>query len=177
MQTKTKMDKRESRIRSVSASKSRRRPVCEPVFTKTMQIGIVVRDLDATLRRFVDDFGIGPWEIHEFDSESARDLCEDGRPVERSWRLAVTMVGHVMWELIEPLDDKSVYARFLAEKGEGVHHIAVATPNFDETVAAQAKRGKKLVLSGTFGGVKVAYLPTDRDLGVILEVFSGVPNG
>jgi len=26
----------------------------------------------------------------------------------------------VQWELIEPLDDKSDYARFLAEKGEGV---------------------------------------------------------
>jgi hypothetical protein len=28
------------------------------------------------------------------------------------------MVGQVMWELIEPLDDESVYARFLAEKGD-----------------------------------------------------------
>jgi methylmalonyl-CoA/ethylmalonyl-CoA epimerase len=100
---------------------------------------------------------------------------EDGEPVERSWRLAAAMVGQVMWELIEPLDDKSVYARFLAEKGEGVHHIAVATPNFDDAVAAQARRGRKIVLSGTFSGVKVAYLPTDRDLGVVLEIFSGIP--
>jgi 4-hydroxyphenylpyruvate dioxygenase-like putative hemolysin len=40
-----------------------------------------------------------------------------------------------MWELIEPLDEEGIYARFLAEKGEGIHHVAVATPNFDETVA------------------------------------------
>jgi len=69
-----------------------------------------------------------------------------------------------------------VYARFLAERGEGVHHIAVATPRFDDAVAAQAERGKKLVLSGTFSGAKVAYLPTERDLGVILEIFSGHPD-
>ena len=87
------------------------------------------------------------------------------------------MVGQVMWELIEPLDDESVFARFLAEKGGGVHHIAVATPNFDGAVAAQAKRGHDLVLSRTFGGARVAFLPTDRDLGVLLEVFDGLPDG
>jgi methylmalonyl-CoA/ethylmalonyl-CoA epimerase len=107
-------------------------------------------------------------------------MHEYGRPVELSGRGAVTRfavatVGRVMWELIEPLDEESVWARFLAEKGEGVHHIAVATPNFDEAVAEQAKRGIDLVLSGTFSGVKLAYLPTDHDLGVIVEIFEGTP--
>jgi hypothetical protein len=31
-----------------------------PVFTETMQIGIVVRDFDAAIRRYVNDYGIGP---------------------------------------------------------------------------------------------------------------------
>lgn len=171
MPTGTTKPKKESRKRNASSGKSRLKPAREPVFTKAVQIGIVVRDLDATLRRYVDDYGIGPWEIHEFNPESAKDLCEDGRPAKRSWRLAFTMVGDVMWELIEPLDSKSIYARFLAEKGEGVHHIAVATPDFEGAVAAQAKRRRKLALSGTFSGFKVAYLPTDRDIGVILEIF------
>jgi methylmalonyl-CoA/ethylmalonyl-CoA epimerase len=74
------------------------------------------------------------------------------------------MVGQVMWELIEPPDDESVYARFLAEKGEGVHHICVTTPSFGDALAAQAKRGNGVVLSGEFNGIKVAYLATDRDL-------------
>jgi methylmalonyl-CoA/ethylmalonyl-CoA epimerase len=79
----------------------------------------------------------------------------------------------VQWELIQPLDEESVYARFLAEKGEGVHHIAVATPSFDEAVAAQSEKGKNLVLSGEFSGIRVAYLATDPELGVITEIFSG----
>jgi methylmalonyl-CoA/ethylmalonyl-CoA epimerase len=58
----------------------------------------------------------------------------------------------------------------------GVHHLVVATPNFDAAVAAPAKRGHDLVLSGTFSGIRVAYLPTDRDLGVIFEIFSGMPD-
>jgi methylmalonyl-CoA/ethylmalonyl-CoA epimerase len=148
----------------------------DPAFNQTMQIGIVVRDLDATIRKYVDDYRIGPWKIYEFNPGNAKDLREYGRPVQRSWRLAVAMVGQLQWELIEPLDDESIYARFLAEKGAGVHHIAVAAQSFDEMLAMAAKRGNELVLSGEFEGVKVAYLDTDRDLGVTLEIFSGTPN-
>ena len=143
----------------MNVDESRYRPTREPVFTETMQIGIVVRDLDATLRRYVDDYGIGPWEVHEFDAGNANDLREYGQPVERSLRFAVATVGQVMWELIEPLDEESVFARFLAEKGEGVHHIALATPNFDDAVAEQIQRGNTLPLSGTFSGSKS---PTSR---------------
>jgi len=123
----------------------------EPVFNETLQLGIVVRDLEATMRRYVDDYGVGPWEVYEFDAGKAEDFREYGQPDERSWRLAVATVSQVQWELIEPLDEESVYARFLAEKGEGVHHVAVATPDFDETVA-QADRGNGMILSGEFGG-------------------------
>ena len=165
----------------MSVDESRYSPTREPVFTETMQIGIVVRDLDTTVRRYVEDYGIGPWQVHEFDPEDAEDLHEYGQMVGRTGRGAVTRfaiatVGRVMWELIEPLDEESVWARFLAEKGEGVHHIAVATPNFDDAVAEQAKRGDDLVLSGTFSGVKLAYLPSDHDLGVIIEIFDGTPS-
>jgi len=152
-------------------------PMREPVFTQVMQIGIVVRDLDAAIQQYVDEYGIGPWQRHEeLTPENARDVRVYGQPA-AVWRVAAasTMVGQVMWELIEPLDDESIFARFLAEKGGGVHHIAVTTPNFDEALTAPAQRGHDLVLSGTFSGVRVAYLPTDRDLGVILEIFDGLP--
>jgi methylmalonyl-CoA/ethylmalonyl-CoA epimerase len=145
----------------------------DAVFNKTVQIGILVRDLNASMRRYVDEYGIGPWKTFEF---IAKDLNEYGQPVKRSWRLAVAMVGQLQWELIEPLDNESIYARFLAEKGGGVHHIAVAAQNFDEMLAAETKRGVDVVLSGEFEGVKVAYLGTDRELGVILEIYSGLPN-
>jgi len=148
----------------------------DPVFTQTMQIGIVVRDLDATMRKYVDEYGIGPWKICEFNPGNTKDLREYGQPVKRSWRLAVAMVGQLQWELIEPLDKGSIYARFLSEKGGGVHHIAVAAQSFDEMLAMEAKRGIEVPLSGEFEDVRVAYLGTERDLGVILEIFSGMPD-
>ena len=156
-------------------SESVQNPTREPVFTETMQIGIVVHDLDATMRRYAEDYGIGPWQVFEVTPENAPDLRHDGQPVKGAARSAVAMVGSVMWELTEPLDDRTLFARFLAEKGEGVHHIAVATPNFHDVVADHTQGGITLPLSGSFTGIDVAYLPTDRDLGVILEIFSGMP--
>ena len=146
----------------------------EPVFNETLQLGIVVRDLEATVRRYVDDYGIGPWNFAQIDLGEANNYREHGQPAERSNRIAVATVGQVMWELIEPLEEEGIYARFLAEKGEGIHHVAVATPNFYETVA-QAERENKVILSCEFSGVDIAYLDTQRDLGVIIEIFSGTP--
>jgi methylmalonyl-CoA/ethylmalonyl-CoA epimerase len=151
----------------------------EPVFNETVQLGIVVRDLEATVRRYEDDYGIGPWEFARIDLGEANNYREYGRPVERSNRIAMATVGRVMWELIEPLDEDSIWARFLAEKGEGVHHVAVATPDFDGTVARaqpRAQRKDGVMLRCEHSGVDIAYLDTQRDLGVVLEVFSGTPD-
>lgn len=164
-----------------SANTSDYAPARGAVFTETMQIGIVVRDLDATIRRYVDDYGIDPWDFGEFDpGRTAEDMRIDGKPVDHAssgavTRFATAMVGGVMWEVIQPLDEKSIWALFLAEKGEGVHHIAVATPNFDGALAAEARRSRDLVLSGTFSGIRLAYLPTGHDLGTIIEIFEGMP--
>jgi len=85
------------------------RPMREPSFTETMQLGIVVRDLEATVRRYEDDYGIGPWRFDRIDLGEANDYREYGEPVERSNRIAVATVGRVMWELIEPLDEEGIY--------------------------------------------------------------------
>ncbi len=147
----------------------------EPVFNETMQLGIVVRDLEATVRRYEDDYGIGPWRFDRIDLGAANDYREYGEPVERSNRIAIAMVGRVMWELIEPLDEDGIYARFLAEKGEGVHHVAVATPDFDETVA-RTERKVGVLLSCKHSGIDIAYLDTLRDLGVTIEIASWTPS-
>ncbi len=146
-----------------------------PVFTETIQLAIVVRDLDAAMRTYVHDYGIGPWEIYGFDPGNVADMREDGEPVERSWRLAIAYVGQVQWELIEPLDDESVYARFLAETGGGLHHVGVAVPDFDEAVVEQAARGYGVLLGGEYKGIRFAYLDTVGDLGLVTEIFSGAP--
>jgi methylmalonyl-CoA/ethylmalonyl-CoA epimerase len=144
------------------------RPSTESTFTDTMQIGIVVSDLDAAICTYRDVYGIGPGEVFEVGPENSHDVRLYGQPVEWRGRAAMTMVGGVMWELIQPLDDNGLFARFLAERGGGVHHIAVATPDFRRTLKEQAARGNELILSGTFSGIEVDFLSTERDLGVIV---------
>jgi methylmalonyl-CoA/ethylmalonyl-CoA epimerase len=147
----------------------------EPVFTDTIQIALVVRDLEATMRTYVDEYGIGPWEIYEFNPDTVRDMREDGQPVERTWRLALAQVGQVQWELIQPLDEESIYAQFLAAKGEGVHHVGVAVPSFHGTIDELEAKGRPVAFGGEYKGVNFAYLSTDTDLGLITEIFAAPP--
>lgn len=141
----------------------------EPVFTDTMQIGIVVRDLDATIRHY-EAYGIGPWTFFEVDPAVATDLHEHGRATPSATRCATTKVGSVWWEVFQPLDEDGIFAQFLREKGEGVHHIAVKAPDYEGALAMQTE---PLPLTGSFMGIQVSYLPTQETHGVLLEVFSG----
>ncbi|NGO55614.1 VOC family protein [Allomesorhizobium camelthorni] len=146
-------------------------PSSKPLFTETMQIGMVVRDLDATVRAY-ESFGVGPWERFEIPPEYGTDVTIEGKPSSLHTRVACANIGSVQWELIQPLDPQSIYGRFLAEKGEGVHHIAVRTLNFAEMVAREAALGRGLLLRGTFSGIDLAYLDTTRELGVPIEIGS-----
>jgi hypothetical protein len=147
----------------------------DPVFTGTLQVAVVVPELEAAMKTYVEDYGIGPWHVYEFNPGNVSGMHEGGQPVERSWRLAIAMVGEVQWELIEPQDDDSLYARFLAEHGPGVHHVGVAVPDYATTLAEMDARGHEVLLGGTYNGVTFAYLSTDRDLGVVTEIFDGAP--
>lgn len=155
----------------------------KPAFTDTMQIGIVVPDLDAAIRQFEHEYGIGPWQEHQFKPGEVKEWREQDRivPGGAKTRFAAAAIGKVQWELIQPLDDTSIFAKFLADKGGGVHHIAVGSANYDDLLASERKRASKPVmeceLGGQYEGIKVAYLGTEKTLGVILEVFSGLPGG
>jgi hypothetical protein len=143
----------------------------EPMFTETLQIALVVRDLDATMRAYVHEYGIGPWEIYEFNPGTVAGMTRDGEPAECSYKLAVTMVGSVQWELIQPLDDRSMYAEFLNTKGEGLHHVAVGVRDYRETLDTLTAKGRRVLQGGLYKGASFSYLSTDEDLGVITEIF------
>jgi hypothetical protein len=148
----------------------------EPLITDVKQIGVVVRDLETTLHTYVHEYGIGPWEIYEFNPDTVTDLVWEGQPADHAFRLAVTMVGTVQWELIQPLDDRGPYAEFLATRGEGLHHVAVGVPSYAEAIDAVRAKGRRVIQSGGYQGAKFSYLSTDEDLGVITEIFDWPPD-
>ena len=137
----------------------------EPLFTETLQICVVVLDLETSLKTYVEAYGIGPWEIYDFDPGTVERLEKEGEPADIAFRLAVTMVGSVQWELIQPLDDRSIYAEFLEAKGEGLHHVAVGSADFAATIEAVREKGRRVLQSGFYKGASFAYLSTERGPG------------
>ena len=143
----------------------------EPVFTDTLQVALVVRDLDAALHTFVYEYGVAPWQILEMPAGAIDGLVHNDEPAEFSMRIALGMIGNVQWELIQPLDDKGPYAEFLATKGEGLHHIGMAVRDYDEALARLREKGHSVVVGGTYQGIRLSYMSTDRDMGAITEIF------
>jgi catechol 2,3-dioxygenase-like lactoylglutathione lyase family enzyme len=149
--------------------------VPEPVFTDVLQVALVVRDLQASLETYVHEYGIGPWEIYEFNPSNVTGMVKDDEPAAYAMRIALAKLGGVMLELIEPLDDRSIYAEFLAERGEGLHHLGVGARDYGEALAALRAKGHSVLQGGTYNGVTFSYLSTDRDLGMITEIFDWPP--
>ena len=46
----------------------------------TMQVAMVVRDMDAAMKRHWDVFKIGPWDIYTFDATRVSDYTYRGKP-------------------------------------------------------------------------------------------------
>lgn len=143
-----------------------------PVFKKVLQVGLVVRDLDKTMDTCTRIMGIGPWQVHHLDKESLKDVTVNGEPANLSMKVAFANIGNVQIELIQPLEHGGIYASFLEERGEGLHHIACAVDDYDETVARLAREGIGVVQGGaTSDGMGFAYLDTTEVMGCITEIY------
>ncbi|MBI2876564.1 MAG: VOC family protein [Candidatus Tectomicrobia bacterium] len=140
------------------------------------QVCVVVKDLQASMERYTSQFGIGPWRVYTFEPPAHTGTTVRGRPVFYRMRLALAQVGSLMWELIEPLEGESIYAEFLREKGEGLHHVACFVEDFDRAIADLQAQGVETLQRGNWHEVTYAYMDTVGPLGAILE-FVKIPAG
>ena len=60
-------------------------------------------------------------------------------------RVALFQVGEVRIELLEPTAEDSPIARFLEQKGPGLHHVAYRVPDLPATLAALKSAGVRLI--------------------------------
>jgi len=143
------------------------------LFTKVVQVAMVVTSVEASVRRYWEDLGVGPWKLYTLNPSNTSDMTFHGRPVQHSFRAALANIGDIEWELIEPLDNRSVYAEHLSTHGEGLHHVAFDVEDFEEATKELTSKGYETVQSGRiFGNDTYAYFKLNRGLACTAELNS-----
>jgi hypothetical protein len=136
---------------------------------KLTQIAIAVHDLRATLESYWKLLGIGPWVIYDWEFPRVMDRTYHGQ---RSWAretIAMTMVGDVELELVQPIQGDSIYQDFLDEHGEGLHHLQFVDDKVEEVAATLADQGFPCLQSGRFGDKGAYYYMDTKPLRTIWE--------
>jgi methylmalonyl-CoA/ethylmalonyl-CoA epimerase len=104
------------------------------------------------------------------------DVVEE-MPADRV-RIAFLPVGESKIELVEPTDDTTGVARFLANKGEGFHHVCFEVANVAETLLRLEIDGVELIDTSPRKGAEgpVAFLHPRSCHGVLVELIEA-PGG
>src|SRR5579872_4545358 len=63
-------------------------------------------------------------------------------------RVVMVPLGESRIELLEPTSEDSVIAKFIARRGEGLHHVSLRVPDLEAAVARLKKEGVRLVSDG-----------------------------
>jgi methylmalonyl-CoA/ethylmalonyl-CoA epimerase len=131
---------------------------------KVHHVALIVRSIDDALAFWRDTLGL--------EHETTMDIGQD------RVRIAFLGVGESKVELVEPTDDTTGVARFLAAKGEGFHHVCFEVPNLAETLLRLEIDGLELIDSAPRRGAEgpVAFIHPRSCHGVLVELIEA-PGG
>src|SRR5579863_2014118 len=92
---------------------------------KIYQIAWVTRDLEKSMKAWIDILRVGPWRVYSFTNETVRGLKVGGELVQEPFKflIAISRMGDTELEIIQPVYGPTIYERFIREKGEGLHHV------------------------------------------------------
>jgi methylmalonyl-CoA/ethylmalonyl-CoA epimerase len=125
-------------------------------------VAIVVTSIEKALVFYQEVLGL--------DVESVMDIPGD------KVRIAFLSVGESKVELVEPTDETTGVARFLASKGEGFHHICFEVDNLAETLLRLEIDGVELIDTAPRRGAEgpVAFIHPRSGHGVLVELIEAV---
>ena len=101
--------------------------------------------------------------------------AEETVPAEKV-RLVMVPVGESRLELLEATSDDSTIAKFIAERGEGLHHVCLKVPDLPAAVDKLKKDGVRLVseeIKSGAGGHRYVFVHPSSTGGVLLELVEG----
>jgi|SRR5579863_1025177 len=88
-------------------------------------------------------------------------------------RLVMIAVGESRLELLEPTSEDSTIAKFIAKRGEGLHHVCLKVPDLSAAVARLKNDGIRLVsdeIKAGAGGHQYVFVHPSSAGGVLLEL-------
>lgn len=122
-------------------------------------IAIAVKDIEATAEIFERAFGIGLSGV-----ESIPD---------RFLEIGMLELNNTKVELVEGKSPEAAVSKFIAKRGEGIHHICVRVENIDEAIAHLKANGFRLIdetpRSGA-EGARIAFVHPGSFGGVLIEL-------
>src|SRR5215831_12989020 len=91
-------------------------------------------------------------------------------------RLVMVPVGESRLELLEPTSEDSTIAKFIAKRGEGLHHVCLRVPDLAAAVTRLKKDVVRLVseeIKVGAGGHRYVFVHPSSTGGVLLELVEG----
>ncbi|NJP06437.1 MAG: methylmalonyl-CoA epimerase [Chloroflexaceae bacterium] len=130
------------------------------MFTHVDHIGLLVKDLDESVKFYTSAFDLSEWEIIPMP--------------ERHMMVAAARLGDTLVELICPTSDDAAIAKQLKEKGPGMHHIAYRVDDIRASLKELQDRGVRLIDKEPRPGIHntlIAFThPKNGDQGVLIEL-------
>jgi methylmalonyl-CoA/ethylmalonyl-CoA epimerase len=131
------------------------------------QLGLVVEDLDASIRRWSEFAGLGPWTVFRNVRLQADYRGQAGVV---TIDVALAYQGDTQIELIEATNTTpSPYRDATGAPRAGLHHIAWVIDDLDVASAQALADGLRLVFRAESPGTRVAYFEADGEPGLLFE--------
>ena len=126
---------------------------------KLDHIGIAVNNLEESAKFYTEIFGLKLDNI---------ELVE-----EQKVKVGFIPVGDTEIELLEATSEESVVAKFIRNKGQGVHHIAYRVENIEEAIESFKSKGMRFInevpKTGA-GSARTAFIHPKDTGGVLVEI-------
>lgn len=122
-------------------------------------IGIAVKSIDESLKFWEETLGIHCHGVEEV--------------AEQKVKTAFLPLGDTEVELLEGTSEESPVSKFIAAKGEGIHHLAIRVENLEAALEELKAKGVRLIDEKPrigAGGAKIALVHPKASGGVLLEL-------
>jgi methylmalonyl-CoA/ethylmalonyl-CoA epimerase len=142
-----------------------------PLLTRIDHVGIACRDLRLAIDMYRETFGLGVVSLEENEEQGVREamLAVEGTTA------GLDRPGYI--QLLEPLGPDTPVGKFIARRGEGLHHVGYGVADIGQALASIGGTGIRLIderpRHGSMGAA-IAFLHPGDLGGVLTELVQAV---